>query len=509
MKKLTFLFFLLLLVISCSRKDTEQNSTDNTINTIKEKTLKIAFGGKPRGLDPHMSPEIVSGLLSQQIFNSLVDIDENGDIIPEIAESWEFLDEKTLVFNLKPQIKFHNGEELRASDVVFSINRMKTKPASMVMVEPIQSAEVIEDYKVKINLNKAFSSILYNLAHPRTSILSEKNVNELNDDLSTSGIGTGPFKLISWGTGEEISLERFPEHFLGSPNYEKLIIKVITENSARAMALEAGDINIAYSVAPVDLLNLKNNKNIEIISKPVVLTESITFNFENEKLKDKNLRKAIALAIDRRGIIEAIYNGLAIEANSSVSNVAFGYSKNIPNFPFDSEAAKKIVAENNLLGTKLKITTNDNPTRVQVAQILQSNLREIGIELEIEVVAWATYLQDLGNGNFELKLGGWSGGTGDSDNILYPLYHTNSIGAPGNHGRYSNTELDKLIEKGRTTSNPEERKKSYEEAQQIIHDDIVCVPLYYSMDNVAMDKRIRNFKFRQTFFHDIKDIIIE
>ncbi|MBQ3437035.1 MAG: hypothetical protein IJG31_00725, partial [Fusobacterium sp.] len=255
----------------------------------------IAFGGKPRGLDPHMSPEIVSGLLSQQIFNSLVDIDENGDIIPEIAESWEFLDEKTLVFNLKPQIKFHNGEELRASDVVFSINRMKTKPASMVMVEPIQSAEVIEDYKVKINLNKAFSSILYNLAHPRTSILSEKNVNELNDDLSTSVIGTGPFKLISWGTGEEINLERFPEHFLGSPNYEKLII----------------------------------------------------------------------------------------------------------------------------------------------------------------------------------------------------------------------TELDKLIEEGRTTSNPEERKKSYEEAQQIIHDDIVCVPLYYSMDNVAMDKRIRNFKFRQTFFHDIKDIIIE
>lgn len=504
MKKLFYVFLMIIGIFGCSDDKGEKGAVVE--KPKEEKVLRIALNGKPKGVDPHMYSEVIGGIMSQQIFNSLVEIDENGNIIPELADSWEFKDPKTLVFNLHKGVKFHNGDEVKSSDVVFSLNRMKNKPASMVMVEPIEKAEALDDYTVKVTLKQPFSSILYNLAHPRTSILSERNVKELKDDLSISGVGTGPFKLIDWGTGEQITLETFKDHFLGAAKYDKLIVKTITENTARAMALEAKDIDIAYTVAPIDLINLKENPDLVIVSKPVVLTESVVFNFSKEKLQNKALREAVARAIDKKGIIDAIYNGLAIEANSCVSNVAFGYSDKITGIPRDMEKAKQIVEENGLAGTKLKIITNDNPTRVQVAQIIQSNLKEIGIELEIEVVAWATYLQDLGNGNFELKLGGWSGGTGDADNILYPLYHSNSVGAAGNHGRYVNPELDKYIEAGRATSDPEERKANYEIAQQMVQDDIVCVPLYYSMDNMVMRKNIKNFKFRSTYFHIIKDI---
>lgn len=503
MKKVFFIFLLILGLVGCSDKEEKGAKGEKT---KKEQILRVALNGKPKGVDPHMYSEVIGGIMSQQIFNSLVEIDENGNIIPELAESWEFKDPTTLVFNLKKGVKFHNGDELKASDVVFSINRMKNKPASMVMVEPISGAEALDDYTVKISLSKPFSSILYNLAHPRTSILNERSVKEQKDDLSIAGIGTGPFKLIEWGTGEQIILESFKDHFQGAPKYDKLVVKTITENTARAMALEAKDVDIAYTVVPIDLENLKNNPDLVIVSKPVVLTESITFNFDKEKFHNKALREAIAMAIDKKGIIEAIYNGLAIEANSPVSNVAFGYSDKVTGLPRDIEKAKQIVEENGLTGTKLKIITNDNPSRVQVAQIIQSNLKEIGLELEIEVVAWATYLQDLANANFEMKLGGWSGGTGDSDNILFPLYHSSSAGAAGNHGRYKNPELDKYIEAGRATSDPVERKRNYEIAQQMIQDNIACVPLYYSMDNMVMRKNIKNFKFRSTYFHVIKDI---
>lgn len=504
MKKLFYVFLMIIGILGCSNDKGEEGATVE--KPKEEKVLRIALNGKPKGVDPHMYSEVIGGIMSQQIFNSLVEIDENGNIIPEIADSWEFTDPKTLVFNLHKGIKFHNGDELKASDVVFSLERMKNKPASMIMVEPIESSEALDDYTVKVTLKQPFSSILYNLAHPRTSILNERSVKEQNDDLSISGVGTGPFKLIDWGTGEQITLESFKDHFLGAPKYDKLIVKTITENTARAMALEAKDVDIAYTVAPIDLINLKENPDLVIISKPVVLTESVVFNFGKEKLQNKALREAIAMAIDKKGIIDAIYNGMAIEANSCVSNVAFGYSDKITGIPRDVEKAKQLIEENGLTGTNLKIITNDNPTRVQVAQIIQSNLKEIGINLEIEVVAWATYLQDLANGNFELKLGGWSGGTGDADNILYPLYHSNSVGAAGNHGRYVNPELDKYIDAGRATSDPEERKKNYEIAQQMVQDDVVCVPLYYSMDNMVMRKNIKNFKFRSTYFHVIKDI---
>lgn len=505
MKKLFYVFLMAIGILGCSG-DKENKGTTVAEKPKEEKVLRIALNGKPKGVDPHMYSEVTGGIMSQQIFNSLVEIDENGNIIPELADSWEFKDPTTLIFNLHKGVKFHNGDELKASDVVFSLERMKNKPASMIMIDPIDKAEALDDYTVKITLKQPFSSILYNLAHPRTSILNERSVKEMKDDLSIAGVGTGPFKLVEWGTGEQITLETFKDHFLGAAKYDKLIVKTITENTARAMAIEAKEIDIAYTVAPIDLVNLKENPDLVIVSKPIVSTEFVVFNFGKEKLQNKALREAIAMAIDKKGIIEAIYNGLAIEATSCISNVAFGHSEKITGIPRDMEKAKKIIEENGLTGTKLKVTTNDNPTRVQVAQIIQSNLKEIGIELEIEVVAWATYLQDLGNGNFELKLGGWSGGTGDADNILYPLFHTNSIGAAGNHGRYSNPELDKYIEAGRVTSDPEERKANYEIAQQMVQDDVVCVPLYYSVDNMVMRKNIKNFKFRATSFHVIKDI---
>ena len=134
MKKVFFIFLLILGLVGCSDKEEKGAKGEKA---KKEQILRVALNGKPKGVDPHMYSEVIGGIMSQQIFNSLVEIDENGNIIPELAESWEFKDPTTLVFNLKKGVKFHNGDELKASDVVFSINRMKNKPASMVMVEPI------------------------------------------------------------------------------------------------------------------------------------------------------------------------------------------------------------------------------------------------------------------------------------------------------------------------------------------------------------------------------------
>ena len=498
MKKLLLLLTLLLTFLGCGG---EKNSIGSGKNII------VAQAGNPKSLDPQMYNEIPGLFIDKQIFDTLLAVDDNKNIVPELAEKYEYLNEQELKITLKKGIKFHNGEELKASDVAFSINRMKEKPGSKVMVDDISKVEILDDYTVILKLKKPSAALLFALAHPLTSILNEKDVLSKNDEISNAPVGTGAFKFITWENRDKIELVANKEYFKGKSKINKLTFVSIPEGSSRLIALETGEVDIAVGMAAVDNQGIKGNSKLTLISEPTSSTENLTLNIKNDKLSSREVRQAINYAINKQSIIDAIFAGTGKVANTMVNPQVFGSYQDVKNYEYNPEKAKELlksVGKDN--GLKLKLWVNDNVTRTQTAQIIQSNLKEVGIDVDIEVLEWSTYLQKSANGEHEMLLGGWVSGTLDADIVLFPLFHSSSIGAAGNRAFYVNPEVDKFIEEGRTALTLDERKEAYEKAQIILSTDLPMIPLFYKNENIGISKKVKNFKYNPTTMHSLYNL---
>ena len=497
MKKVLFLLFTsLLFLMACGQKQNESLNGD---------TIVIAQGAKPKTLDPHMYNSIPDLLVSRQFYNTLFTRDENGNIQPELVDTYKYNNDKELDIVLKKGVKFHNDTELTAEDVIFSFNTMKSKPGASIMVEEIDRVEKVNDYEVIIYLKKSSAPLLYSLSNPLTSIISKKYVEDGND-MNVAPMGTGAFKLVNYNDGEKIEMEAFGDYFEGAPKAKKIVVKSIPEDMSRIAALETGEVDIITGVPPISAQTIEDNKKLSLISEPTTATEHVTFNVEKEPFKNKDFRLAINYAINKQSIIDSIFLGKGKVANSIVNPKVFGYYENIEGFEYNVEKAKEYLQKSGLKNTSFSLYVNDNPVRLQVAQIIQANLKEIGIDMKIETLEWGTYLQKTGEGDYQAYLGGWVSGTSDADIVLYPLLDSKSIGLSGNRARYSNPEFDKLVEQARVELNPELRKELYKEAQIIIQNDVPMAVLYYKNENIGINKRVKGFKYEATLMHKFKNL---
>ena len=502
MKKIIYLLLLLsLFLVACGEKKSDSTETES-------KVVTVAQGAKPKSLDPYMYNAIPDLLVSRQFYNTLFSREKDGTIVPELAESYEYKNDKELDIVLKKGVKFHDGSELTADDVIFSIERMKKQPGSEVMVKEIDKVEKVNDYEIKILLSTPSSPLLFNLAHPLTSILNKKYV-EAGNDLSVAPMGTGAFKLVAYNDGEKIEMEAFQDYFEGAPKIQKLIIRSIPEDTSRLAALETGEIDIATGLAPINIQTVEANDKLELISEPTTATEYICLNVEKAPFNNKEFRQALNYAIDKQSIIDSMFMGKAKIAKPIVNPNVFGYYDGLEEFPYNPEKAKELIAKSGVKDTTFVLHVNDNPVRLQVAQIIQANLKDIGVDVKIETLEWGTYVQKTGEGEFQAYLGGWVSGTSDADIVLYPLLDSKSIGASGNRARYSNPKFDKEVEMARTVLNPDERKEYYKNAQLIIQEDAPLINLYNKNENIGINKRILGFEYDPTTMHKFKNLDVK
>ncbi|WP_370521545.1 ABC transporter substrate-binding protein [Cetobacterium sp. 8H] len=498
-KKYLLGFALLCLGLSSCSKEKSETSNEKT------KVITISQGSKPKSLDPAMYNEIPSLFIVEQIFNTLFRIDSNGKIVPELAESYEYVTPLELVIKLKKGIKFHNDEEMKANDVAFSINRMLEKPATKVMLDAIDLVSIVDDYTVKIRLKESSAPLLYTLSYPLTSILNEKDTLAKNGNIAVSPLGTGPFKFDKWGEGERIELDSNADYFEGKPLVDELIFRAITENTSRLAALETGEVDIA-TIAPIDIQIVESNKELFAVSYPTTSTEYLTLNTQKTPLDNADFRKALHYAIDKQSIVDTVYMGKASVAKTIVNPNVFGSNQNVEGYPYNPEKAKEYLEKSGVSGETIKIMSNDNPVRLQAAQIIQANLKEIGINSEIETVEWGTYLQLTAQGQYDIFIGGWVSGTSDSDIVLFPLLHSSYKGGAGNRALYDNPEYDGLVELGRTSIEPEKRIDAYTKAQEILQEETPLIPLYYKNDNMGLSKKIKNFVPEPNTIHNFSKV---
>ena len=470
-------------------------------------TIVIAQGQDPKSLDTHATNDQPSSRVSGNIYSRLVEVDKDMNIVPGLAESWDLENATSTVFHLREGVKFHNGEELKASDIKFSLERMIASPAVGHMVNAIDTIEIIDDYTVRVKTSEPFGPLLYHLTHTASSIKNEKAVTEAGDDYGQNPIGTGPYQFVEWQVGDRITLKAFDDYFGGKQEVPNAVFRNIVEGTNRTIALETGEVHIAYDIEPIDVDTVVNHNNLKLQEVESLATEFFGFNTRKAPFDNILVRQAIAYAVNTNDIIEAVLLGGGYPANSPLAPKVFGHSPDAKLYSQDIEKARALMAEAGLEeGFSTTIWTNDTPLRIQKAQILQAQLRAINIDISIEVMEWGAFLDGTARGDHEMYVLGWVANTGDADYGLVPQFSSSSPASAGNRAFYNNPEVDELLMQARASIDPDERLALYAEVQEIIQHEVPFFSLYNRYTNVGMNKDVENFTMSPTGLHRITNV---
>ena len=413
-------------------------------------------------------------------------------------------------FHLRKGVKFHNGYDFTAEDVKFSFERMMKSPRIAFVLPPIESVDVIDDYTVNIVTKTPFGPLLAHLSHPALGIVSKKLMTEKPDSLREHPVGTGSYKFKEWIPGDSLTLEKNDNFYEERKGLKYITFKNIVEASNRTIGLETGEIDVSISVSSVDEDTIRNNPKLQLITKPSISYTYVGMNTEKTPLNDVRVRKAINYAVDKQAIVNVILNGSGKVATSPIAPGVFGFTDKTKNYEYNVEKAKELMKEagyENGFTTSILVFGGEAST--QTAEILQAYLKEIGIDLKIEVVEISAYWDMTEKGKHNLFLGSWGVVTGDADYGLYAMYHSSAKGGAGNRDFYENKRVDELLDKAKTTTVPEERKKLYEEIQMILVDDAPDIMLYNRILAVGAQKNVKGLNIHPVTLHDFSNVYIE
>jgi len=461
--------------------------------------LIIALESNPTHLDPRYATDANSVRIAGLIFNSLTRTDEHSRFRPDLAERWEAIDDLTYLFHLKKGITFHNGKPLTAADIKFTYESVLDPNNRSPRRGPLQllkAVDLIGPYQILFRLSAPYAPFLEN------STLGIVPAGTPGAAQENSLIGSGPFSLEEFSPGEKVVLKANSSYWEGSPGVSGLVFKIIPDAIARSLEFKKGTVDFIQNDIEPDMLPwLKKNTDAFIITHQGTIFQYIGVNLDHPILKVREVRQAIAYAIDREAIIRHLLKGLAAPATGLLSPSHWAYEPSVPRFPYDPEEAKRLLdragfpdpdGDGPLPRFKLSYKTTTLDLRRRIAEAFKEQLARVGIELEVRTYEWGTFYGDIQKGNFHLYSLSWVGIT-DPD-IYFTLFHSRSTPPSGNNrGRYRNPEVDQLLEEGRKSLNLEERKRIYGGVQKILALDLPTIPLWWQKNVVVMKRNIAGF----------------
>lgn len=517
-KKITLLLSLILMValiaVGCGNGGDEpapSTGGEETPAATKD-VLIVGQGADAVSLDPHATNDQPSSRVSKQIYETLVNQNESMELQPGLAESWEQVDDLTFEFKLKQGVKFHNGEDFTAEDVKFTLLRALDSAQIGHIVGSINgdAIEVVDDYTIRIATSEPFAPLLSHLAHTATGMLNQTAVEEFGEDYGQNPVGTGPYKFDKWMSGDSIELVRFDEFHGDAPAIERVIFRNIPENTNRTIELETGGIDIAYDIAPTDVERVESNSDLVLQRSPNLSTSYVGFNAAKAPYDDVRVRQAINYALDMESIVNAVYKGVGSPAKGVLGPNVWASNQDLEGYGYDVEKAKELLAEAGLAdGFSTTIWTNDNQQRMDIAEIVQNQLKAVNINAEVQVVEWGSYLDGTAAGEHDMFILGWVTVTGDPDYGLYPLFHSSQHGAAGNRTFYSNARVDELLDIGRKSVDPDVREEAYMEVQQIIRDEAPWIFTWAGEDLAGVRSNVKGFQQHPAGHHKIFTVYFE
>ena len=506
-------------------------------SSVLSDDLKVGLAAEPTSMDPHYQNLTINNSFATQVYNALVLQDVNQKLLPGLAKSWKPINDLTWEFKLRPGVKFHNGAAFTSEDVVATMKRaanVPNSPSSFATFIKGKKFEVVDDLTIRISTNKPNPFIPNDMS--RISIIDSAFMNATTEDFNTgvASFGTGPFKLSKWLPGDLIKIERNDAYWGDKVKWANIIIRPIKDGTTRTAALISGDVDFIERVPPSDLPNLEKRAGISVFksisNRSLYLTLHMTdnprrpFTTDNSgkpiasPFQDVRMRKAVSLAINRQAISDRVMDGLSSPAGQFSPEGYIGYSPNLKADVYNPSRAKELMAESGYAdGFKLTIHgpagryTNDTRILEAIAQMLSS----IGIQTSVETMPASVFFKRFARGGanktpeFTVAMSGYANGSGEPSHPLRIFIHTKQKKrgyGPGNRNGYSNAEVDKLIENGRSSMDVSEGEKKFIKATEIAMREYALLPIHHVVATWAARDGIsyQQGALDSTFLHFIR-----
>lgn len=469
----------------------EEDLIQNISNENGQNEIVFLLHADPTSLDPHRQMDILSAETEMNLFRGLTAFYEGATLQPTMSTEFYQTDPYTWIFHIRQGVTFHNGESLNAEAVWLNFDRVLDRDFAsprLFLLDMITDVTVLDDYIVQFTTYFPFAPLPYNFAHSPTIVAPAAILEERNGGytVAQNPIGTGPFMLYSRQYGNEIQMIRFDDYFRGAPKIERLTYLVIPDSATRLLMLESGQAH-ATQISPVDAMTLMQDDLIDI--NLVDSTRAIFLGFNNSQppFNDSRLRQAVDYAINRENILTGIVEGFGIVGTGPVSPVIQGGTQNLIMRETNLERARELVVEAGFeYGLNVTLYTNSgNPVQETILIYVQYQLSQIGINVEINLIEWGTFVYLTAVGGPDMFVHGWSTTTGDADYGIFQLFHSGVPGSGGNRAFHANPIIDSMLEDARATTDLDIRSEIYANISQHVVDEAVYIFLYYPIIPIA------------------------
>lgn len=440
-----------------------------TMTTAFAETLRVGVSGQPETLDPQITSATSSFQFTRSLYDTLIDLNEAGEYVPSLASDWTVSEDGlTVTFNLQDGVQFHNGETMTSADVQASLERIldpELASPKAAAFESIAGIETPDDLTVVLSLSEAAPALLADFASGWGAILPASLI-EAGHDFANEPVGTGPFTFVRWVRDSSLELARFDDYFRGPASVDGVEITFVSDSAIRLQGLTSGQFHIITELATADIPTVESNPELATGTTPSGMVLVAAMNTRREPFDDVRVRQAMNLAIDKQVVLDVAYGG-GFLTGTFIEPTSPWMPDGIEPYPFDQERARELLAEAGLADGFSFTMTLPNLTEAHIlaGQILQSQLAEVGITSEIEVVEWGVWLNEVYSGDYDFD--------------LTVVGHTGKLDPAGRYGGYtdadnyvgfSTPELAELITTAAVTPDQEARAEMYGEALQIFHD---------------------------------------
>ncbi|TQR18318.1 ABC transporter substrate-binding protein [Psychrobacillus soli] len=514
------------LVAGCSDKESDSgNKTVNTTESSKNSTLIYGRGTDTVTLDAHNIVEAESSRISKNIYETLIDYEkESTEVTPKLAKEWTTSDDGLIwTFKLQENVKFHDGTEFNADAVVYNFERMmdENHPQhqgdfsifSRTFKGVIEEVKAVDAHTVEFKLVKSDATFLPNLGITPFGIISPDALKTFNDKIQEHPVGTGPFVFDSWIQNDSLTLLKNENYWITDlPKMDKIIFKIIPDNSARLTALKNGEIDLMEGINQSDLPAIEKDMNLQILKRPAANVGYITINTTRPPFDNVKVRQALNHAVNKQGLIDAFFGPVASPAKNMTPPAVWGYNDEVKDYEFDLEKAKQLLVEAgypNGFETEFYVMTTPRlyfPQPEKVAEAMKSDLEKINVKVKIVTYEWATYLPKLMEGDYSIAVIGRISENGDPDNFLNTMLYSKSS---SNLSKFSNTRIDELLIEAKNSIDRDVRTALYKEVQEIAHNEAPTIPIAYVESPMAARNYVKGYIPHAIGYESLAEIYFE
>jgi peptide/nickel transport system substrate-binding protein len=450
-------------------------------------TLRVATWEDLKTMDPQATNFASNWMVQLNIFDKLVYEDPEGEVHPRLATSWKYLDDLTLEFKLRNDVTFHDGGKFTAEDVLFSIKRGKANPisASTFAAFDAEHTVIVDPYTIRLKFSTPYAAVFNTLSSGRGSIVSKAAVEKMGADaFARNPVGSGPYKLASWKTGTEINLVR-NENYWGQKAITKNVTYVVIPEAAnRVIELETGGVDAVFDVAANDIKRVKSMKGAHILMGDSNRYMTLTFSMKDKLLSNKDVRYALSYAIDKKSLVDAVYEGTATVADGMYPSNVFGFKRKGV-IPYDQAKAKELLAKAGYPnGFTMNFLIENREADIRLAEIIQNMWAAVGVKVKLFTMSASTY---TAQGN-KYQAGMRAGNANEPSNILI-IYDS----AFGERLEPNDPALDKMLSDAKKVLDSKKRAAAYGAIQDYLYDIRYTVPLAYTPVIYALSDKVEGW----------------